>query len=159
MIREYEERDEKVVKTFLVELQDYLIEYDDQKLLKRFEEDGTQYLENLLSNIQKGNGKILIYEDEGTPIGFVAGYIEEVDKVDQLMSNIQKPGYVAELFVQESSRGKGFGKALMSAMENYFRECGCDFVTVTVDRFNASAVNMYASNGFTERDILMLKKL
>lgn len=159
MIREYKETDEEAVVNLVAQLQKFLLAHDDGNFLKEFDDDGQEYFQHLLWSIKDQEGKIFVCEQDGVVVGFVAGYLEKVDRMDQLMSSIKKPGYVAELFVNERSRGKGYGGELMKSIEGYFKSLGCDVVTVTVDAFNKDAGKMYGAVGYKDHDILMLKRI
>lgn len=159
MVREFTEQDREIVKAFLFGLQEYLVERDPRKLLIHFDDGGEAYLENLLKLVREQEGKIFIYEQNGEPVGLVAGYVQDLDTTDKLMSKIKKEGYVQELFVDESVRGKGIGSALMAAIEDFFRKRKCETITVTVDSFNESTHRLYKKLGYADRDILLMKEL
>jgi ribosomal protein S18 acetylase RimI-like enzyme len=49
-----------------------------------------------------------------------------------------------------SARGKGYGRAVMSAALNWTREAGGTSAVIQVLASNAPAVSLYRSLGFTE---------
>jgi ribosomal protein S18 acetylase RimI-like enzyme len=60
--------------------------------------------------------------------------------------------YVAELYVQPEHRGRGLGRALMTATLDAARAEGADFIEVSTSEDDAGARALYESFGFINRE-------
>src|SRR5579862_9280815 len=70
----------------------------------------------------QSRGAIFVAENEGGPVGW-AVVVEEPG--DLFVSEKERRyGFIAELFVAESARGQGHGRALIAACEEWTRERG-----------------------------------
>ena len=56
--------------------------------------------------------------------------------------------WLEDVFVEESVRGTGLGRALVSAAVDRARERGCRRIELDVDEANAAALTLYRSLGF-----------
>lgn len=63
--------------------------------------------------------------------------------------------YLMDIVVAETCRGKGVGKSLLGAVEQWARERGSEFVELGVLTENLSAIQVYESFGFVERRKVM----
>jgi len=141
------------------ELQDYLVQIDPMKRLRRLPGYGENYINDLLKKIKKRGGAIFIAEVENIPLGFVAGVLN-VQSKDELLGCVPtKSGRVLELIVSEKQRGKNVGKTLMSKIEEYFQQQGCDIIQVEVFEPNILAHNFYKKLGYYGRVTDMIKKI
>lgn len=68
-------------------------------------------------------------------------------------------GYIYDLFVAPTWRGKGLGRALLSEAERRCRERGLKELGLTVSVTNKAARRLYESAGFTVERLLMSKRL
>ncbi len=108
---------------FCKEMQDYLKEYidSDQKLLLVYEEDGVIYGYAMLEEILKPE----------TPYRYELHYLE-----------------VGELGVDESKKGKGYGKLLMQEVQNIARQKGLKRIELNMWTFNEGAYKFYEKLGY-----------
>ena len=60
--------------------------------------------------------------------------------------------YVAELYVAPPSRGRGLGRALMTAAIDHARERGADYMDLGTGEDDVAARGLYESLGFDSRD-------
>ena len=58
--------------------------------------------------------------------------------------------WLEDVFVRESVRGTGLGKALVAAAVDRARERGCRRIELDVDEANKPALNLYRSLGFAD---------
>ena len=58
-------------------------------------------------------------------------------------------GYLAELIVEEKSRGKGYGLALMRHFMDFCRNEGCHKLTLKTSEEHSEAIRFYESLGFS----------
>ena len=56
--------------------------------------------------------------------------------------------WLEDLFVEESARGKGYGRALVEAAVERARSRGCDRIQLDVNQANVNALKLYESCGF-----------
>ena len=67
-------------------------------------------------------------------------------------------GYIMGIYVEKTFRGKGLGKALMKAAEEWCRINGLLSVTLNVSPLNP-VISLYKGCGFKERSVVMRKDL
>jgi len=96
-----------------------------------------------------GHHLLVAYEAD-VPAGFVTGVeMTHPDKGTEM--------FLYELAVDESSRGRGVGRALVEALAARARELGCYGMWVLTDADNDAALATYRAGGATEQsDHVML---
>lgn len=155
-IVEYKNNKQVLVK-FIEELQDFLIQIDPLKRLRRLPEYGEIYIDNLLKKVKQHQGIIYIAEYENIPVGMIAGIIEDFTKNDEIECIPSKPARILELIVSEKYRGQNIGSLLMQSIEGYFKKQGCDIVRVEVFEPNKKTHNFYQKLNYQDRAIDMVK--
>ncbi len=158
-IRQYSAEDKNTLVALMEELQDYLVQIDTMKRLRRLPEWGKHYTNELLKKIKKDGGVIFIAEAENIPFGFVAGILNKQSKDELLGCVPTKSGRVVELIVSEKYRSKKVGKILMSKIEEYFKKQNCDIIQIEVFGPNTLAHDFYKKLGYGDRDFDMIKKI
>lgn len=97
-------------------------------------------------------------EDNNTqklqPIGYLVLY---TSSREELTGVIQ--GWVMDLGVLPERRGKGAGRALLQAAEDYCREHGIPYLGLAVSSHNVKALRLYEHFGFAEERKLLVKVL
>ena len=93
---------------------------------------------------------------DGVAVGFISGKVAEEPSDYFLPTRIC---HVNSIGVTESERGRGIGRALMAALEDWARARGANEVHLTVWRFNDCARSLYAEMGYEERTTLMCKRV
>lgn len=156
-IKKYSAEDKKILVKLMEELQDFLVQIDPLKILRRMPEYGEEYTKGLLKKVEKLNGAIFVANFGKNPAGLVLGIIETKDKNDLLDSVPTKVGRILELIVSEKYRGKKIGSVLMSRIEDYFRQQDCDVIRLEVFEPNHSARNFYKHQEYEERVIDLIK--
>lgn len=139
------------------ELQDYLIQLDPLKRLRRLPEYGELYVDNLLKRIAANKGIIYLAESENIFVGMIAGIVEEFTKNDAIECVPSQPARILELIVSEKYRGQNIGTLLMSEIEKYFQIQGCDIIRVEVFEPNRKTHDFYQKLGYNDRVIEMVK--
>lgn len=86
---------------------------------------------------------------EMEPLGFFAFFIRDENK--KIIGgcntcNLYGCLYIDQLWLDESLRGKGYGKQLMQKAEELAKEHGCHFMTVNT--FDWEALDFYKKLGF-----------
>ena len=158
-IIEYEDKYLEDVRDLLVELEEYIVSIDKDGLDHIHPEYRDKMAILDLEEVKEWNGKCyLAVEDEKT-IGLIMGIIPGYDEFDYLDYKCPKRGEITELVVSSKVRSKGIGNLLMSEMENYFKECGCEYVLVDVFGYNDNAIKFYDKHGYHTRMYVDIKKL
>jgi len=116
-------------------------------------------VDETLKNVKTNHGKIYLAEDAGEVIGFVIGVIWKQSKKNELEIGKHVLGEVTDLFIEEAYRGKGIGTTMLTMMEGYFKEKGCDSMWVSMFAPNTNAHAVYQKFGFVDRSIGMLKNI
>lgn len=69
-----------------------------------------------------------------------------------------RDGLVDELYLRETWRGRGFGRATLAFIEQFCREAGIAAVHLEVDRANRRAQEVYRKSGYKDHDRFLLTK-
>ena len=94
---------------------------------------------------------VFVVEADGEPVGDL--WLAERD------DSFQRCLFVFDIRLEESQRGKGYGKAAMLFAEEEARRRGHDSVALNVFGANEVARNLYRSLGYEENAVAMSKKL
>lgn len=158
-IRPYQPVDKEVLTQCLAGLQGFIHALDPLERVRGIGDfDARAYTTTLLEGVERKTGAIYLAEDASGVLGCIAGWIIPADEEDLLGHYEARTGRVIELFVSEHARGKGIGRALMTAMEDYLRNAGCDSVRIEVFSGN-DAEHFYRKLGYSDRCIDMMKML
>ena len=159
MIVEYEEKYLENVRDLLVELEEYILEIDRDHL----DQLHPDYREKMalydLGELEKNEGKCFLAMDEGKVVGLIMGMIRSYEEQDYLDYTCPKSGIITELIISKKSRGKALGKQLMTKMEEYFLQKGCEYMLVDVFAYNHKAIPFYEHEGYHTRMQTMMKKI
>ncbi|MDE1820029.1 MAG: GNAT family N-acetyltransferase [Euryarchaeota archaeon] len=121
---------------------------------------GRAYVKQSLDLIAKRGGFVLIAELSRRSVGFLTGLLQplapSVARMEQ-RPNVQ--GFVLDVFVTPSVRGKGVGQALFMEAERRFVARGCDNVQLTVLPPNLEARRFYERAGYEPIDLRLRKDL
>jgi GNAT superfamily N-acetyltransferase len=91
---------------------------------------------------EHGRAAVFVAEQDGRPVGLATSHI---------ITPINHPHDVAwltSLVIDESVRGTGVGRALVSAVEEFARSMGCERLSVTTAEHRAGAQAFYPRLGF-----------
>lgn len=121
IFKQYTKSNFKDLEKCMEKLQDFLIDIDPLKRLRRLPAYSKNYTKNLIEKISKQEGMIILAYDKEKIVGCIAGTIEKQSKDNLLECIPTKPGRILELFVLDSYRGIRLGKQLMQQIENYFK--------------------------------------
>lgn len=158
-IIEYEDKYIEDVRDLLVELEEYIVSIDKDKL----DIVGEDYREKVilydLEEVKNNSGKMYLAIKDNKAIGMIAGIINKYEDEDYLDYKCPKKGEITELVVSEIYRSNGVGNMLMNKLEKYFRSLNCEYITVDVFGYNDRAYNFYKRKGYHTRMNIMIKKL
>jgi GNAT superfamily N-acetyltransferase len=136
--------DKPVILDFIVALQRYesFMEPNRRYDMGMAEE----YFATLIERTQKG--RIFIAENErARPVGWAIVYEEETEAF--IRADERRFAYLAELFVTESERGTGTGRALIKACEDWAVRAGYSTMRIDLLARNERAARAYAKAGYT----------
>jgi GNAT superfamily N-acetyltransferase len=102
-------------------------------------------------------GAIFVAENDGVPVGWAIVLEEPGDLF--VAEHERRYGFVAELFVEESARGQGHGRALINACEDWTRMRGMVVLLIGVLTGNDKAAAVYRRDGFAPYNLFMRKYL
>ncbi len=157
--KQYKRSNLKDLEMCMENLQDFLIDIDPLKRLRRLPEYSKRYTKNLVKKTFKQNGLIILAYDKEKIVGCTAGNIEKQTKDNLLECIPTKQGRILELFVSDSYRNQGLGKRLMQKMETYFRKHKCDIIRIEVFAPNEKTHDFYQNLDYSDRFVDMIKKL
>ena len=109
---------------------------------------------------------LALLSDENTPIfvaeaGEVLGYafcVLQEWKNHPLFQD-RKSLYIDDLCVDESCRGQGVGRTLLTFVTDYAKSLGCDSITLNVWALNEAALKFYTACGMVPQKYGMELKL
>ena len=127
------------------------------KLIPDFIKEGDQSIEFLEKTISDDVSDILVYENDGTVVGFILLQAKERPDFDFMIPG--KYCYIMDIIVTESHRNKGFATALMNSAKDWAKEQDCNFVNLDVLVNNHGAINLYEKLGFIPKAQEMYCKL
>lgn len=158
-IIEYEDKYLEDVRDLLVELEEYILSIDKDELDQLHPEYREKMAILNLEEVKKYEGKCYIAVEKGHAIGLIMGTIPPYDEYDYLDYKCPKRGEITELIVTKKVRSKGIGKALITKLEDYFKEEKCEWVKVDVFAYNENAIKFYNKNNYHSRMLVDIKKL
>lgn len=100
--------------------------------------------------LHEGEGFIIALLD-GKVVGVVSFVSRKWDRYRSLSFKL--------FSVTKRVRGKGIGHAMMTVLQNWGVENGCDTITCGVIATNAAAIRLYESEGFAPMRVIMGKTL
>src|SRR5204863_6811372 len=114
---------------------------------------GRHALKRMLRRSADNEGVVLVAEDDdGDIVGFASGEIYRRDRDERFEVIAYVNGEVTELYVARPSRRRGVATALLTALDEHFREHRCGAVQIEVFAPNGAARAFYARLGYEERD-------
>ena len=158
-IIEYEEKYLEDIKDLLVELEEYIISIDKEKLDRLHPEYREKMALLDLEEVNNNNGKCYIAIENNHAIGLIMGCIPEYSEYDYLDYKCPKAGEITELIVTNKTRSQGIGNLLITKMEEYFKNLDCEYVIVDVFAYNNIARTFYNKKGYHSRMETMMKKI
>ncbi|SRR6266545_5376987 len=97
-------------------------------------------------------GHVIVAEDEGEILGFVAIHVMPRFEHDDAIAR------VLALVVDAGARGRGVGHLLMSAADEIARDSGAAFIEVTAAHHRPEARHLYESVGYDATVTAYLRK-
>jgi len=148
-------RDSDALRDCFIELQDY------ERQLNPGKPEGSTiakaYLERMFARCRQWDGRVFVAELAGRVVGFVCVWAKVPP--DEPDDNPAHYAHVSDLVVRAAYRRRGIGRQLLSAAETYARAQGALALRIGVSAHNAAARHLYASAGFEECKIELVKHL
>lgn len=156
VIRDAKPRTDKpALLRFIFELNKFEAQFEhDRRLDKAFPEE---FLAELTKRAKEKHGRIFIAEDGGKALGWAMCYLEHHETF--VRKELRPFGYVAEMFVDESARGRHVGRMLLKACEDHFRATPARSVIIGALWANARAVRAYKAAGYADYAVNLRKLL
>lgn len=158
-IIDYDEKYLEDVKDLLVELEEYILNIDIDKLDRLHEEYRDKMAVLNLKEVDENNGKCYLALDDNKVIGLIMGCVRKYEEYDYLDYKCPKCGEILELIVSKTARSKGIGQKLIQKIEKYFKSIGCEYINVDVFAYNKNAINFYEKSGYHTRGLINIKKI
>ena len=127
------------------------------KLIPDFIKEGDQSVEFLEKTISDDDSDILVYENDGTVVGFILLQAKVRPDFDFMIPG--KYCYIMDIIVTEAHRNKGFATALMNSAKDWAKEQNCSFINLDVLTTNTNAISLYEKLGFIPKAQEMYCKL
>jgi len=150
-IRQASEADKKLFIDFAVKLSNYnrqnhsdQCKYDDyDAVIAAIKKHAGETFDN-----KNEDTLIFIAELDGIPTGYALGRIfEESATAD---NGTGRMGLIDELFLDETARGLGLGKKLLTEIIHHMKELGITRIKLHAYSWNQNAVKLYENMGFKE---------
>jgi len=110
-----------------------------------------EFADDLPQGLQTKNNYLYTLYDGDDAVGMI-----------WMRANVDRPtndGFILELYVEESQRGKGYGKQIMLLIEEKARELGLKAIGLHVFGSNKIAQNLYKAVGYEVTSVNMSKTL
>ena len=108
------------------------------------------YTDLILRKSAAPNGLVLIAKAGSRSVGFICGWIDEGDEVDELLvrADERRRAYVSDLFVEADWRRRGIAHRLLGEFEAEMSRRGCRRVKIASRGENGGALRCYEDYGF-----------
>jgi GNAT superfamily N-acetyltransferase len=146
--------DKAAIFDFIVGLQRYEAGFESNRRL-----DATfaqEHFAELLPDSAQANRAVFIAEDR-RPLGWAVVY-EQHGEV-YIRAEERHYGFIAELFVVDAARGKGVGRALIEACEEWTRQRRLTTIRIAHLSGNTRAAAIYAEAGYFPYALHVRKRL
>jgi len=155
-IRPYRPADRGFYAECLEALQDHLVALDPFRVVRRGPGYGAKYVAFARRTVASNRGSVLIAEQDGEPVGFVASYVRPRNPIRELELRPRRQGFIMDLYVVPEARGRGVGTALLRAARRRLVRAGCTHLWLDVFVPNRRAHALYRRLGFRDFGVLMM---
>ena len=149
-------RDEPAFLGFILGLQRFEHDFEPNRRLD--DAVAGDYLGPLLRRVAEKGGAVFAAEDDrGGAIGW--GVVLEAEDDIYVIAGERRHAYIAELFVVETARGTGVGRALIAACEDWARRGGHNVLQIGVLPGNTRARAIHEQAGYSPYAVQLRKKI
>ena len=129
MIRETRlPQDEPAILSYIQQLQDFEFQFEPNR--SRDPDFAVTHWRDLQHVCAEKHGAMFIAEQDGAPVGWA--FTHEVHGELFITEPERRHGFIAELYVVQSARGAGHGRALIAACEDWSRDRGHKLMMIGV---------------------------
>ncbi len=158
-VRPYSSLDETKLRVCVKELREYLSTLNPNRK-KDINDDVYKKITNeLIRNITSERGAIFVTELDNDIVGYIYGVIVNSSEKDTREFVPLILGKVEDIYVEKHFQNKGVGTLLMNEIQKFFKENGCNKITLTVLSNNQHAIEYYRKLGFETECLEMIKLL
>ena len=143
--------DRPALIAFIDGLQRYEAEFESDRRLD------AAYAEDQFAHLMKKADAVFVAESGATPVGWVTVYAD--DAPPYVIEAERRCAYISELYVEASARGRGVGRALIGACEDWAKAQGLRVIQIGHLSANARASRVYEEAGYSPYVLLRRKRL
>lgn len=154
LVRYADNSDIPTISEMLTELCDYHVALLPDIFVSAEGAFGVSYVENLLADI---NRAVLIAEIDGVRAGLAVFNVENRPRA--VNATPAKTIKITDIFVSESYRQLGVGRALIEYIEQLAESLAVDYVKLTCWYANSCAYEFYKSLGYEVKSVVMTKTI
>lgn len=147
--------DEPAILSFIDGLQDYEAAFEPDR--RRDPDFAVEHWREVQHRCAEKHGVMLIAEDDGKPVGWAFAHDQNAELF--VVVPERRHGYLAEIFLLPQARGKGLGRALIAACEDWARGRGHKLLTIGVLAKNPGAIRAYEGVGYEPYIVTMRRYL
>jgi molybdenum cofactor cytidylyltransferase len=155
-VRQATELDRADIVAAIVELQDF------ERTLSDAQRPGSEvaapYYEKISARARDNGGAMLVAEAGGAFVGFVVGWIENQDEVCETEDS-NRFGYVSDICVRRSFRGRRAANVLLRALEERLARHGVTRLRISFLSNNVLARAAYERAGFAPYESIYEKRI
>lgn len=149
IVRLYEPRDRETVLRLAERLQEGVAPWRDATAVRGAVDE---WVREAVGADARERRAVFVAEDGGEVVGFVTTSTRRHFAGDL-------DAYVGELVVDRPAEGRGIGRMLMTAAEDWARRQGLAYISLDTGAANAHARAFYRALGYEEEDIKLTKSL
>ena len=152
-IVEYSDEYAEAVKDLFVDLQSYLAGLDKRGVIVLKDNYREDYFRYVLEEL-----RIFLAEENNAAVGCIVCKIFQGGGEDDITTSCPKIGFISDLVVTQTKRGKGIGSALLQRAEKYFAKNDCDYTQLEVFAPNTGAFELYKKSGYKMNCLYLSKR-
>ena len=115
-------------------------------------------VDRTIAEIADEDGIVIVAELNGKPVGYAGVVLQNATDEFELKDEWRKRGFVTDMYVDASARGRGIGLALLAECDRYVASAGIDWLQICVSPDNAPAIALYRKAGFGDYEIVLEKR-
>ena len=145
--------DARTVAEYALKLFEQHREYDPERFVRLGNLEGAEWFYGSRNDTE--DSAVLVAEIDNRVVGFAYMLYEKINYPDLLENALR----LEDIYVDDSARGRGAGKALMRAAVEKAKQFGADKLVLTVAAKNAFAREFFSRNGLRETMVEMTLNL